>query len=599
VDLEPGMSTTTTGRAWARFDDFRAGFGLVCPPAKRVIVARTQEEVPAALAEVDRATHGGDWAFGYVGYEAAPGLDNALVTRPPQVDGPPLLWFGVGAEPRRTEVVEPNRRPDPGYRVSDWLPSWEPADHHRQVDRVRRCIAAGETYQCNLTARLRARADGELTEFYADLASAQRGAMAAYLDTGRFVVASASPELFFEWAGDRLTMRPMKGTARRGRHLTEDQELARWLRNSAKERAENIMIVDLMRNDVSRIARPGTVSVPSLWTVERYPTVLQMTSEVTATLPETLPLVDVFRALFPCGSVTGAPKPATMRLIRELEPTPRGVYCGVIGLVGPPSAPTRARFSVAIRTVVVDRDSGEASYGAGSGITWSSEPAAEHAELITKTAILNGSVDHFDLLETMAYLPGSGIRYRDLHLRRLSRSAEYFDYPFDGTEIGRQLDAVNQSSDAEVVRLALRRTGETSLWRQLLLAPQAAPVALGVDLEPIDSSLPWPYHKTSRREPYTIRRQRHPYADDVVLVNERTELTETTIANLAVRLEGRWWTPPVSSGCLPGIERQHLLDAGTLCERVLHPEDLLRADSLALVSSVRGWRSAKLVEIHS
>lgn len=246
----------------------------------------------------------------------------------------------------------------------------------------------GETYQTNLTVRMRGSFAGDPAGLYRDLATAQCGAYNAYLDLGRFAIASASPELFFELRGDEVLLRPMKGTAPRGRDQEDDLALERALRASAKERAENVMIVDLMRNDVARVAVPGSVRVPSLLSVERYPTVLQLTSDVTARLRPGTDLRELFRALFPCGSVTGAPKVSTMRLIREVEADPRGVYCGAVGWFAPPSAPIRARFNVAIRTAVVDRDTGRVQYGTGSGITWSSDSDTEHRELLVKAEIL-------------------------------------------------------------------------------------------------------------------------------------------------------------------------------------------------------------------
>jgi para-aminobenzoate synthetase/4-amino-4-deoxychorismate lyase len=371
------------GRPWARFDDLRAGTALRCPPPFRVLTARTPADVVPVLAEVERATAAGHWAFGHLGYEAAAGLDPALPVHPPDPDAPPLAWFGLCAAPTAVPPVGPVARP----RV-DWQPDWSDADHRRAVGRVREHIAAGDTYQVNLTDRLRARVPGDPAELYAGLAVAQGGVYNAYLDLGRHVIASASPELFFEWDGDRLRTRPMKGTAARGRTADEDRRQAERLRSSPKERAENLMIVDLLRNDVSRVARVGTVDVPGLFVLERYPTVWQLTSEITARTRPDVGLVDVFRALFPCGSVTGAPKRASMQLIRDLEAGPRGVYCGAIGLVAPPGAPFRARFSVAIRTAVLDRETGAAVYGAGGAITWSSDPDAERAELLAKTAIL-------------------------------------------------------------------------------------------------------------------------------------------------------------------------------------------------------------------
>ena len=371
---------------WARFDDLGSGRGLACPPPYRILTAARAAEVAPVLAEVERATAAGDWAFGYVSYEAAPGLDPALEVVDPAADDPPPAWFGLCGSPVE---VPPVRAPRGGGRATRWTPDWTSLDHANAVDRVREHIAAGDTYQCNLTDRLRASFAGDPAALYAGLAAAQCGRYNAYLDLGRFVIASASPELFFEWAGDRLRTRPMKGTAARGRDPVEDGERARRLRASPKEQAENLMIVDLLRNDLARVATVGSVDVTELFALERYPTVWQLTSEITARIRPGAGLVDVFRALFPCGSVTGAPKARSMQVIRDLEAGPRGVYCGAVGLVAPPGSAFRARFSVAIRTVVVDRESATAVYGAGGGITWDSDPAAERAELLAKAAVLD------------------------------------------------------------------------------------------------------------------------------------------------------------------------------------------------------------------
>ena len=370
---------------WARFDDLLAGTALALPPPSRVLVAQTADDVVPVLAEVERATAAGHWAAGYVGYEATAGLDDSLPVGPADPAGPPLAWFGLCSPPGAVPPVAAAAGP---RSPRQWRADWSDADHRRKVDRVREHIAAGDTYQVNLTDRLRTQHAGDPAELYADLAVAQCGAHSAYLDVGSHVIASASPELFFEWDGDLLRTRPMKGTAARGRTPDDDRRQGDDLRASEKERAENLMIVDLLRNDLSRVARVGSVDVPGLFVLERYPTVWQLTSEVTARTRAGVGLVDVFRALFPCGSVTGAPKRASMQLIRDLETGPRGVYCGALGLVAPPGAPFRARFSVAIRTAVVDRATGAAVYGAGGAITWGSDPAAERAELLAKAAIL-------------------------------------------------------------------------------------------------------------------------------------------------------------------------------------------------------------------
>jgi para-aminobenzoate synthetase/4-amino-4-deoxychorismate lyase len=559
-----------------------------------VLVAERPEQVVRVLAEVERATDSGSWAFGYVAYEAAAGLDPHLVVHRSSPMGMPLVWFGLCDEPT---PVPPLDRAGWGRSPAhaEWRPTWTPAGHARDVARVRECIAAGDTYQCNLTVRMAGWVPGDPFGLYRDLALGQRGAHNAYLDLGRFAVASASPELFFQRSGDQVLLRPMKGTARRGQHLHEDEVLVRRLRSSAKEQAENVMIVDLLRNDVSRVAQTGSVAVPALFTVERYETVLQLTSDVTARLRPGTGLVELFRALFPCGSVTGAPKASSMAVIRSLEPTPRGVYCGAIGLVGPPDAPVRARFTVAIRTAVVDTNTGDAVYGAGGAITWDSEPAAEHAEILAKAAVLSARPREFELLETMRYEPHLGLRNRDRHLRRLVESAEHLGFRFDLSTAVETLRSRLTGCDAALVRLRLRRTGAFTVDVEALAAAPPGHLLLALDDEPVDPGEPWLYHKTSLREPYNGRRRRQPDADDVIMVNTRGELTEVTRATLVVKLDGVWYTPPLASGCLPGVERARLLDIGVLHERVLRRADLDSAQELAVVSSLRGWRDARLL----
>ena len=558
-----------------------------------MLVAERPDQVAGVLAEVERATDAGQWAFGYVAYEAAAGLDPGLAVHPPAADGPPLAWFGLCDEP--VPVGPLDAEPERPWSA-EWEPAWTPAGHASGVARIRDRIAAGDTYQCNLTVRMAGRVAGDPFGLYRALALGQRGAHNAYLDLGRFVVASASPELFFERRGDRVLLRPMKGTSRRGRHLREDAALAHRLSASAKERAENVMIVDLVRNDVARVAEVGSVEVPALFTVERYGTVLQLTSEVTARLRPGTGLGDLFRALFPCGSVTGAPKASSMAVLRALEDTPRGVYCGAIGLVGPPDAPVRARFSVAIRTAVVDTASGEAVYGTGGGITWGSDAAAEHAEVLAKAAVLSSRPEEFELLETMRYEPQGGLRNEEGHLRRLADSAEHLGFALDLPAATAHLRTRLAGCGAARVRLRLRRDGATAVDVEPLPAPSPGPVRLAIDGEPVDSGDLRLHHKTSRREPYDRRRRRRPDVDDVVLVNERGEVTEVTTATLAVRLDGRWWTPPQDSGCLPGVERARLLGLGVLEERVLTVMDLVAAEEVAVLSSLRGWRSARLVD---
>ncbi|WP_033292470.1 chorismate-binding protein [Amycolatopsis jejuensis] len=367
----------------ARFDDLQARTSLCFPVPARILRADRAADVLPVLAAVEEATARGSWAYGYVAYEAAAGLDRSLATH--HAAGLPLAWFALTGAPSTGAPLETAVC---GTYRSRWRPGWDRSGYRSRVQAVRARIAAGDTYQTNLTVRMRGRVEGDLFAFYRDLALAQHGAGNAYLELGRYVIASASPELFFERRADRVLLRPMKGTSRRGADAAEDRVRAHALRSDAKERAENIMIVDLIRNDIARLAIAGTVRVPSLLTVERFGTVLQLTSDVTATLRPGTGLTALFTALFPCGSVTGAPKVSTMALITELEDTPRGVYCGAIGWVAPPSQPVSMRFAVAIRTAVIDTHDGSAVYGTGSAITWSSDPDAEHDEILAKTAIL-------------------------------------------------------------------------------------------------------------------------------------------------------------------------------------------------------------------
>ncbi len=405
---------------WARFDDVRAGWALSFPAVERELVATRSDDVVTALDEVERLTAAGAWAFGFVAYEAAAALDPSLAVHEP-TQGLPLVWFGVSAAATPVPVVAPS--PERPYAAGPWSCDWSGARHRDAVLAVHDRIAAGETYQCNLTTRLTGPVLGELVQLYADLALSQRGAYNAYVDLGRFVIASASPELFFELHEGQVRMRPMKGTAPRGRTLEEDQAELSRLCSSEKERAENVMIVDLVRNDLARIARTGSVAVPALCTVETFGTVHQLTSEVTADLRPNVGLTDLFRTLFPCGSVTGAPKPRTMEVIRELEDSARGVYCGAVGLVAPPGAPYRARFNVAIRTLLIDRQDGTAVYGTGGGITWDSEPAAEYAELLTKARVLDFRPEGVDLGEAVRRDAGRGlVRDRAGASTRTSRS---------------------------------------------------------------------------------------------------------------------------------------------------------------------------------
>lgn len=558
---------------------FRFG-GLV-----RVLRADALHDVAPLLASIEAAAAAGLHAAGFVAYEAAPAFDPAFATHPPD-PRLPLAWFALFEA--REEVPASFASPadaEPG----GWEIDLDEAAYRARVRRVRALIGAGDSYQVNLTARLRAPFSGDPAALYARLCRAQRSAFCALLDLGDgTTLVSASPELFFRASGRELVLRPMKGTRPRGRWPDEDRRLAAELAASAKDRAENLMIVDLLRNDAGRVAEFGSVRVEDAFSAERYETVHQTTSTVRGRLRAGVGLADLFGALFPCGSVTGAPKVRTMEIIRELETGPRGAYCGAIGF----ASPEEAAFSVAIRTLVL-RD-GVAELGVGSGITWDSDAGEEYAECWDKAAFVRRAPVDFRLLETILWEPGSGWFLLAGHLERMAASAEYFDFSFDRGRIETELAAVAGSfaSGPRRVRLTVGRDGSPSLESAPLApAPSPARLALATDA-PVDSRDPLLYHKTTHREPYERRRAAHPEAGDVLLVNERGEPTESTIANLVVRLDGALWTPPLDSGLLPGVFRAELLRAGEVRERVLLPEDVARAEEVWLVSSVRRWRRA-------
>jgi para-aminobenzoate synthetase / 4-amino-4-deoxychorismate lyase len=430
---------------------------------------------------------------------------------------------------------------------------------------------------------------------YRQLLLAQQPAYGALIELEHSAIVSASPELFVEWDGSLLRSRPMKGTTRRGRFHEEDDANALALEHSPKESAENVMIVDLIRNDMGKVAEIGTVTATELCSLESYPNVWQLVSEVQCRTKDNTRLVDIFRAMFPCGSVTGAPKHSAMEIIERLEVEERGVYCGAIGLLQPTSERPYARFSVAIRTAVVNRGVECATYGSGGGVVADSDPENEYREMVLKSEMLSTAPPRpFRLLETFAYDGVHSVETLQRHLERLRSSADFFgfSYPHDLEE--RVISMLSDSGDLPRIRLLLSRQSEIELQRATAPARRSTPVRLAIDDEPVSSDSIMLFHKTTQRGVYTKRRRRFPNADDVVMVNEMGECTETTIANLAARFGADWFTPPLASGCLPGIGRAQLIDAGALVERVLRPEDLRAADELAVVNSLRGWQPAAL-----
>ena len=574
---------------------------------RQVLVAYESADVRPLLDAVQTAAQQGRWCVGYLRYEAAPAFDSALAV---QAAGGPLAWFAVYDEALAWPEAAQFKILQSGV---EWLETCPRSVFDVAVGRIQDAICAGELYQVNFTAQLAGvwqgtPSAGAPLALFAALQQAQPGGYAAFIDTsgtggpGDGQVLSVSPELFFDWQSDnascggKILARPMKGTALRGDTPEADAAQNAALRASPKERAENVMIVDLLRNDISRIAEPFSVQVPALFQAEALPSVWQMTSDVCARTRAGTSLADVFGVLFPCGSVTGAPKVRAMQMIHAQEAGPRGVYCGAIGVVRPGASSNaiRATFNVPIRTVTVQAD--RLRCGIGSGITSSATPDAEWEEWRAKRKFLDRASQPFDLLETLA-LDGGQLRHADHHLARLAKTAAHF---------GHAWDAVHVESCLHQVALAHPQ----GLWRvrlRLGALGQACAEAFAIDASPghvslqlagrplIEAHGEFVHFKTTRRAHYDAFAPTAPDVFDTVLWNAEGEITECTRGNVAMLINGQWVTPPLDCGLLPGIKRALALREGRLVESVVRVDDLPRVAGWAFLNSLRGWIGAELV----
>jgi para-aminobenzoate synthetase/4-amino-4-deoxychorismate lyase len=656
--------------------DAASGRWLQFSHPREIVTAFTLADVAPGLDRVENAVaRSGLCAAGFISYEAAPAFEPALTVR--DSGGFPLLWFGLydgvqqvdlpapAQEPplsRPSATLSPHRGeragrgartgkfmvgehgvsakgtapgPDPGK--TDWQASVGFPEFEGNLQRIKDLIRNGDTYQVNYTCRLSTSLAAEPWNYFLQLVAAQEAPYGAFVDTGEWVIGCASPELFFRLDGDHIACRPMKGTAARGLTQAQDRAQAETLRASEKEQAENVMIVDMVRHDLGRVAAIGSVDVPRLFTVEKYPTVWQMTSTIEARTPATLS--HIFRALFPPASITGAPKVRTMEIIAQLETSARRIYTGTIGFIAPGR---RAQFNVAIRTLLWNRQTRHAEYGVGGGITWGSQPEAEWQECRDKARILTMRVPAFSLLETMLWTPEDGYALLDRHLERLTQSALYFGFAVDlpavrlelerlartfhirvaadvsrrhlgggqnaPTDVGGYTRSANRAEreisglaahlarTRQKIRLLVTKAGRITLEAEALPAADPAPQRVAVAPIPADSSNPFLYHKTTNRGLYEAARAACPGYDDAVLLNEKGEVTESTIANVAVEIEGKLCTPPVQCGLLPGTQRADLLERGTLIERCITVEQMRRSPRVFLLNSVRGMYRVQVVE---
>lgn len=577
-----------TDRGWRAFRDLRT-----------IHAARDLADVVPTLLRIEADVAATGWhAFGFIGYDAAPAFDPALTAR--RDDVLPLVWFGLFAAcvPVADTAVFPY--PDPLPAI-DWQLDPDRAGHADAVSAIRAEIAAGVTYQVNYTGRFSAAFGASPHALFTRLARHQHR-YAAFIDTPEWSVCSASHELFFALEGEHVICRPMKGTGPRG--LTADEDVCRGeqLLASVKDQAENLMIVDMVRNDLGRVAHTGSVTASALFQLERYPTLFQMTSTVTARTSASV--TGLLQALFPSASITGAPKVSTMRMIAALERSPRGLYTGAIGHIQPARS---ALFNVAIRTAVIDKARSRAVYGVGGGITWDSDAAAEYAEAVLKAEVLRApDTRSFHLFETLRLEyrdqpardgsePAGRYGLLDRHADRLVEGALLFGFTRDAAALrARFLDyAAELAADPALaahptVRVRIQLNPDGALehrWAPLAATP--APFRACLAPAPVDPDHPFLRYKTSVRDMYTDPAPLD--VDDVLHWNTRQELTEFGIGNLVLELDGARLTPPVEAGLLPGTLRAELLANGVISERTLTREDLARASQVFLINALRGW----------
>lgn len=537
----------------------------------RVVEARLTAEVLPALEALRVAQAAGLHAAGFLSYEAGAAFEPVLGEA--RGSGAPLLWFGLfdGFEEIAPDDVGA-LLPDP---AGAWIGAPEPeidrAGYDRQIARILDLIAAGDIYQANLSYRAFVRFAGDPLAAYAQLRARARAGFGALVDTGENILLSLSPELFFSLDRGRLVCRPMKGTVRRGATPEEDRRLAAGLGIDPKQRAENLMIVDLMRNDLSRVARPGSVAVPALFTVETYPTVHTMVSTVTAELAEGHDAIAALTALFPCGSITGAPKIRAMQAIAEVERAslPRGPYTGAIGRL---DASGDAMFNVAIRTLAIRRGEAHAVFGVGGGIVADSKANQEWDECLAKGDFLTAGQPRFDLIETMGFDPETGLALLERHLARMKASADLFGFAFDRHAARNELQAATfRLRKPRRVRLVLARSGAIAIEVAPVPARPSGPIAVAVVPLPVEASDFRLRHKTSDRGFYDAARGTRA---EVAFVDRDGFLTEGSFTTLFVERGGVLVTPPLARGLLPGVLRAELLENGRAIEGDLTPADL-------------------------
>ncbi len=587
-----------------------------------ILSTNNLDDIPNIFLTIEEHLKNKKWIAGYIGYECGYHFEKIIcgLFNPTSL---PLLWFGVYDSPCNVETTTLNAGTT-NLKSEIKNPTLMIDDHfyYKKIEHLKEYITNGDTYQVNFTDRFEFDFNGDARDLYFALRQKQHVPFGAFINTGDSQMLSFSPELFFRRNENSMTTTPMKGTCKRGKNLEDDKQLSAWLQADEKNRSENLMIVDLLRNDIGRICETGSVTVSDMYAIEKYETVLQMTSTVNGTLKNGIGYYDIFKSLFPCGSVTGAPKIRTMQIIHELEQHQRGVYCGAIGFISPEN---EAVFNVAIRTIELHNAKG--TMGVGSGIVFDSDAENELEECRLKADFLLKEQPDFQLLETILWK--NGFTFLEQHLERMKNSADYFFVRFEKEKILDALTLSERSFDSHKeyrVRLLLSKYGESFVEAKEIIAANSLEIAsskrhpstplrmtnavscndnaevnyiIKIASERTDSVNKFFFHKTTHRDLYNrywLKAQQENIADYMFL-NERDEITEGTITNFFIEKSGKFFTPPLSCGLLAGIYRHEVLRTNpNASEKILNIEDVRSADALYICNSVRGWQKVTLSE---
>ncbi|MFH1062822.1 MAG: aminodeoxychorismate synthase component I [Candidatus Omnitrophota bacterium] len=574
----------------------------------KIIQTNSLNKIESCFNQIEQAKKSGYYVSGFISYETGYTISDKFKKLKIPLPDFPLIWMGVFKKPiifdhQKNKFTSNSKIPFLNtkenflahYQLKNLKLDISRAEYIRNIKKIKRLIEAGDTYQVNYTTKYKFNFKGSSLALYKKLRNNQSIAYGAFIKSPEFDILSFSPELFFCQNKNKLLVKPMKGTAARGINIREDRKNKKALAADIKNQAENLMIVDLLRNDLGKISKTGSVRVNKLFTVETYKTLLQMTSTITSRLKTNTCLWELFLSIFPSGSVTGAPKIRTMEIIHQLEPEPRGIYTGAIGVFAPKN---KAVFNVAIRTIAIKNNHGQ--MGIGGGITYSSDPIAEYNECKLKAKFL--TMPDFKLIETMLWRKKCGFYLLEHHLNRLKRSAKFFEYPYSEKAILQNLNKLTLTLNKQwpyKIRLLLDQSGEIILDPAVILNKKTdLKHRIMLSEKHTDSADIFLYHKTTNRELYTSEYEKCKQLGffDLIFCNEKNQITEGAVSNIFIKKQGIYYTPPIKCGVLPGVFRTYLINQKKLKlqEKILYLQDLKTADAIYCTNAVRGLVKVKL-----